>query len=101
VRYQYPGSRVLSQVAGRASFRLYWRLLAIWNEIVAFDTSVLDKALAARAAGRERQRQSVLARLEALLEQAGARFGLHRAYFADRSSGRDGSRITLMLMSPS
>lgn len=46
---------------------------------MAFDTSVLDKALAARAAGWERQRQSTLSRLEELLELAAERFGLRRA----------------------
>lgn len=45
-----------------------------------FDTSVLDKALAARAAGWEQQRQSTLSRLEELLEEAGERFGLRQAY---------------------
>lgn len=46
---------------------------------MAFDTSVLDKALAARAAGWEQLRQSILGRLETLLEEAGERFGLRQA----------------------
>jgi len=46
---------------------------------VAFDTSVLDKALAERAARWEQQRQSTLSRLEELLAEAGGRFGLREA----------------------
>jgi predicted nucleotidyltransferase len=47
---------------------------------VPFDTSVLDEALAARAAAWEQERLSTLARLEELLEEAGERFGLQQAY---------------------
>jgi len=47
---------------------------------VAFDTSVLDKALAQQRAIRERKRQAVLDRLLHLLDELGPRYGISEAY---------------------
>lgn len=55
---------------------------ACWmrGDAVAFDTSVLDRALAQRRAARERERQAVLDHLLQLLDELGPRYGISEAY---------------------
>lgn len=47
---------------------------------MAFDTYLLDEAIARRRAALERERQRVLAATLALLEELGPRFNIQRAY---------------------
>jgi hypothetical protein len=47
---------------------------------MAFDTSLLNRALAQRRAERERERRVVLDRVLALLDELGPRYGISQAY---------------------
>ena len=47
---------------------------------MAFDTSILDRALAERRAEWERRRVAMLARVLAVLEEVAPAFGVRRAY---------------------
>ncbi len=47
---------------------------------MAFDTSVLDQALARRQASNERDRQALLDKVFHLLEGLGSTYGIDRAY---------------------
>jgi predicted nucleotidyltransferase len=47
---------------------------------MAFDTFLLDEALARRRAGQEQDRQKTLADTLRLLDELGSRYQLHRAY---------------------
>lgn len=47
---------------------------------MAFDTSLLDAALARRRAARERERRVIVSRVLRLLDELGPRYGIRRAY---------------------
>jgi len=47
---------------------------------MAFDTSLLDEALARRRAGQERERRQILADTLRLLDELGPRYRIQRAY---------------------
>jgi predicted nucleotidyltransferase len=47
---------------------------------MAFDTSILDEALARRRAAYEQERQTLLAEVQRLLDDLGSRYSIQQAY---------------------